>query len=116
VLQEVLVVELHMTVHILKPGHLAKPYALVVDEAILDLCCMPQSSHLFLVHCPRERTVSQEQCSTVSEFNIRTVCMFITTVPITKLFAWGGGGDKGGHVLRETTSRGLCGPSLPITH
>ena len=41
--------------------------------------------------------------------------MFITTVPITKLFA-GEGGDveSGGHVLRETTSRGQCelvGPS-----
>ena len=34
--------------------------------------------------------------------------MFITTVPITKLFALGGGGNNGGHVLRETTSRGLC--------
>jgi hypothetical protein len=33
--------------------------------------------------------------------------VFITAVPITKLFARGGGGD-GGHVLRETTSRGLC--------
>jgi len=35
-----------------------------------------------------------------------SVCVFITAVPITKLFARGGGGD-GGHVLRETTSRGL---------
>ncbi len=35
------------------------------------------------------------------------VCVFITAVPITKLFARGGGGD-GGHVLRETTSLGLC--------
>jgi hypothetical protein len=32
----------------------------------------------------------------------------ITAVPIIKLFAWGEG-DGGGHVLRETTSRGLCG-------
>ncbi len=37
----------------------------------------------------------------------KRVCVFITAVPITKLFAWGGGGD-GGHVLRETTSRGRC--------
>jgi hypothetical protein len=36
------------------------------------------------------------------------VCVFITAVPITKLFAWGEG-DGGGHVLRETTSRGLSG-------
>jgi hypothetical protein len=35
-------------------------------------------------------------------------CVFITAVPITNLFAWGEG-DSGGHVLRETTSRGLCG-------
>jgi hypothetical protein len=40
------------------------------------------------------------------------VCVFITAGPSTKLFAWGcvwGGADMGGHVLRETTSRGLCG-------
>ncbi len=36
------------------------------------------------------------------------MCLFITAAPITKLFAWGEG-DSGGHVLRETTSRGLCG-------
>ena len=37
------------------------------------------------------------------------VCVFITAVPITKLFARGGGGvESGGHVLRETTSRGQC--------
>jgi hypothetical protein len=35
-----------------------------------------------------------------------------TAVPITKLFAWGEG-DSGGHVLRETTSRGLCGLVCP---
>ncbi len=43
------------------------------------------------------------------------LCVFITAVPITKLFAWGEG-DSGGHVLQETTSRGLCGlvcPSRP---
>jgi hypothetical protein len=37
------------------------------------------------------------------------VGVFITAEPSTKLFTWGGGGDMGGHVLRETTSRGLCG-------
>ena len=31
------------------------------------------------------------------------LCVFITAVPVTKLFAWGEG-DSGGHVLRETTS------------
>jgi hypothetical protein len=40
------------------------------------------------------------------------VCVFITTGPITKLFAWRVG-DSGGHVLRETTSRGLCGLVCP---
>ena len=38
--------------------------------------------------------------------------MFITAVPIIKLFAWGEG-DSGGQVLRETTSRGLCGLVCP---
>ncbi len=38
--------------------------------------------------------------------------MFITAVLSTKLFAWGEG-DSGGHVLRETTSRGLCGLVCP---
>jgi hypothetical protein len=41
------------------------------------------------------------------------VCVFITAGPSTKLFTWGGGGDMGGHVLRETTSRGLCGLVCP---
>ena len=38
------------------------------------------------------------------------VCVFITAVPILKLLAllWEEG-ERGGHVLRETTSRGLCG-------
>ena len=34
------------------------------------------------------------------------MCVFNTAVPITKLFARGVGGN-GGHVLRETTSRGM---------
>jgi hypothetical protein len=34
--------------------------------------------------------------------------VFITVVPSIKLLAWGKG-DSGGHVVRETTSRGLCG-------
>ena len=36
------------------------------------------------------------------------MCVFVTAGPITKLLAWGEG-DSGGHVLREMTSRGLCG-------
>jgi hypothetical protein len=38
---------------------------------------------------------------------ITKLCLFITAGPSTKLFTWGAG-DMGGHVLRETTSRGLC--------
>ena len=38
--------------------------------------------------------------------------MFITAIHITKLFAWGEW-NSGGHVLRETTSRGLCGLVCP---
>jgi len=40
------------------------------------------------------------------------VCVFITAVPTTKLFAWGEG-DSGGHALRETTRRGLRGLVCP---
>jgi hypothetical protein len=38
--------------------------------------------------------------------------VFVTVVPIINLFAWGEGGS-GGHVLRETTSQGLCGLVCP---
>ena len=41
-----------------------------------------------------------------------SLCVFITAVPIAKLFA-GVEGDSGGHVLQETTSRGLCGLVCP---
>ena len=41
------------------------------------------------------------------------LCVFITAGPSTKVFACGGG-DIGGHVLRETTSRGLCGIILEL--
>ena len=34
--------------------------------------------------------------------------LFITAVPNTKLCAWGEA-DSAGHVLLDTTSRGLCG-------
>ena len=44
--------------------------------------------------------------------NTEHVCVFIIAVPIIKLFAWGEG-DSGGHVLRETTSRSLCGLVCP---
>jgi len=41
------------------------------------------------------------------------MCVFITAVPLIKLFAWGEE-ESGGHVLRETTSQvrwGLVCPS-----
>jgi hypothetical protein len=38
--------------------------------------------------------------------------VFITAVLAIKLFAWGEG-DSGGHLLRESTSRGLCGLVCP---
>jgi hypothetical protein len=38
--------------------------------------------------------------------------LFSTVVPITKMFARGEGGG-GGHVLRETTNRGLSGLVCP---
>jgi hypothetical protein len=40
------------------------------------------------------------------------VCVFVTAAPNIKLFAWGEG-NRGRHVLRETTSRGLCGLVCP---
>ena len=46
------------------------------------------------------------------DWQSKHVCVFITAVPITKLFAWGERGS-GGHVLRETTSRGLSGLVCP---
>jgi hypothetical protein len=55
----------------------------------------PRVADMFLMRSPQ--TLSESVCVTV----------FITTVPIIKLFARGEG-DSGGHVLRETTSRGLC--------
>jgi hypothetical protein len=45
---------------------------------------------------------------------VEDICgfQFITAGPIIKMCA-GGAGDSGGHVLRETTSRGLCGLVCP---
>ena len=42
----------------------------------------------------------------------RSVCVFITAVTIIKLLTLGEG-ESGGHVLRETTSRGQCGLVCP---
>jgi hypothetical protein len=44
----------------------------------------------------------------VSKFlQFSSLCVFVTAGPITKLCAWGKE-DSGGHVLSDTTSRGLC--------
>jgi hypothetical protein len=47
-------------------------------------------------------------CQHAAPFPDETVCVFITAVPIIKPFGLGEG-VSGGHVLREMTSRGLCG-------
>jgi hypothetical protein len=39
-------------------------------------------------------------------FHVVCVCLLLRTY--YKTVCVGGGGDMGGHVLRETTSRGLC--------
>jgi hypothetical protein len=43
------------------------------------------------------------------------VCLLLQDLVQSCLHAWGGdqGGGMGGHVLRETTSRGLCGLGCP---
>ena len=44
------------------------------------------------------------------------VCLFITVGPMKKLWAGGGEREKGGHVLKDTTSRGpgLCVRVRPL--
>ena len=44
--------------------------------------------------------------------DVDTAIMCLLLENLKKLFAWGEG-DSGGHVLRETTSRGLCGLVCP---
>jgi hypothetical protein len=60
---------------------------------------------------PRDRFLSRNRHHKTS-YDTGPVSVFITAVPITKLFA-SGEVDSGGHVLRETTSRGLCGLVCP---
>jgi len=60
----------------------------------------------------RQMPVSVGVCVFITAVPTYGVCVFITAVPITKKFAWGEG-DSGGHVLRETTSRVLCGLVCP---
>ena len=43
---------------------------------------------------------------------VYVLLLYIIAVPNTKLFAWGEG-DSGGHVLQDTTSRGMCGLVCP---
>ncbi len=55
----------------------------------------------------------EDMCYEIRRAEARVDCVcFITAGPITKLFAWGGE-ESGRHVLRETTSRGLCGLVCP---
>ena len=44
-----------------------------------------------------------------------SVGVFIAAVPVIKRFAWGEG-NSGGHVLRETTIRSLCGLVCTLAH
>jgi hypothetical protein len=37
------------------------------------------------------------------------VCVYYCSTYYKAVRVWGGGGNNGGHVLRETTSRSLCG-------
>ena len=69
--------------------------------------------HEFKVARQESTLLVFSSCQPIVCRNSKIVCEFITTVPITKLFAWPGGGERGGHVLRETTSRGLCGLVCP---
>jgi hypothetical protein len=41
------------------------------------------------------------------------VCVCLLLQDLVQRCLHGGGGDMGGHVLRETTSRGLCGLVCP---
>jgi hypothetical protein len=50
-------------------------------------------------------------CSVCCDLIFRCVCLLLQDLVQSCLR--GGGGDMGGHVLRETTSRGLCGLVCP---
>jgi hypothetical protein len=43
----------------------------------------------------------------------KSVCVCLLLQDLVQRCLHGGGGDMGGHVLRETTSRGLCGLVCP---
>jgi hypothetical protein len=43
------------------------------------------------------------------------VCLLLQDL-VQSCFTWGGGGDMGGHVLRETTSRGATRDYEPAHH
>jgi hypothetical protein len=44
---------------------------------------------------------------------VEDMCVLVTAVPISNLFACVWGGNNGEHVLRKTTNRGLCGLVCP---
>ena len=95
-----------------------------------ETLAMPESSEAFVM-LESSRTfpplasrqafqASREAVLASREANIY-ICMFITVGPYEKAVSGPGGGEreKGGHVLRDTTSRGLCvryyvaSPALP---
>jgi hypothetical protein len=80
------------------PGFSRSPNLRVFAEDLPSVCvCVYSLSHGY--------------CSTYYPLH---ACVFITAVPVTKLFAWGEQ-DSGGHVLWETASRGLTAPLPPLT-
>jgi hypothetical protein len=65
-----------------------------------------------LVHLIQRRSVSTSMVEHASaSASVSCVCLLLQD--LLQSCSRGGGGDSGGHVLRETTSRGLCGLVCP---
>jgi hypothetical protein len=109
-------------------------YLLFLQEQIKDIiiistrvkhegrCDVTRFTHLVTSHCHRRhgrarrggaqlicgarspRGVDGRAEGSMIDACVCSVCVFITAGPITKLFAWGGG-DIGGHVLRDYEPR-----------
>lgn len=87
---------------------------------LLSLCTPCRLSFRYLQNDKRQGVLLHDGCwwdnsKSCPMFGclLSHVWVFITAVPLTKLFAWGQGGS-GGHVLRETTSQVLCGLVFPV--
>jgi hypothetical protein len=64
-------------------------------------------SKLLKVHGPRRQIPLRDG------HRVGRVCVCLLLQDLVQSCLHGGGGDMGGHVLRETTSRGLCGLVCP---